>query len=196
MKNIKNYKEFLNEELTHLPPPSDDETFEADPFIRIEYINKGKLDKKFYPNNQEIINAFQDKPSTYELIFCSKNGILDGVIDAIKRGADPDYRTTENQSALSYACSFGFIDIVKYLIDQNVDINFRDKFNTSPLLYAIEYNHFEIVKYLVEHGAHVSYQALCYKRYSDRPRFIFDFKIINNNIKEYIMGILYKKRKK
>lgn len=26
MKNIKNFKEFLNEELKHLPPPTDEET--------------------------------------------------------------------------------------------------------------------------------------------------------------------------
>lgn len=54
------YCDFINEELKHLPPPSDEETLSIPIEQRMYYIKQGKLDQKYYPTTKEIIESFKD----------------------------------------------------------------------------------------------------------------------------------------
>lgn len=60
MKILKKYLEFLNEELKHLPPPPDEDTYEIPPLERIKLIRNKKLDQRFYPTDEEIFNDIKN----------------------------------------------------------------------------------------------------------------------------------------
>ena len=180
MKNIKSFKDFINEELKHLPPPSDDETFGVEPIKRINLINSGQLDKKFYPTEKEILKSLRKiKLPEEELIKSTRLNLLAGVKDAIKRGANIDIGEdfeindededdenygeiswTMGMSSLMIASEKGYFDIVKYLVEHGANIdgytedNGMDS-NWTPLYYAIVHGHTEIIKFLVENDASV-----------------------------------------
>ena len=148
MKNIKSFYEFINEELKHLPPPSDEETDDA-------------------LNNMTPENA---------LLKSTKINYFKGVKDAIKRGAwvdigedhnerDDDQESfdySDGKTSLMIAVENNNFEIVKYLIEEcKADINeyFNDdeeNEDITSLYYAVLNDNFEMVKYLVEHGSEVN----------------------------------------
>ena len=58
----------------------------------------------------------------------------------------------DDDKALRYAASEGYLNIVKYLIERGSDVH---AFNDKALRWAVFNGHLNIVKYLVEHGADV-----------------------------------------
>ena len=162
MKNIKNYKEFINEELKHLPPPSDEDTFEElnskSVLRRLQICKRNNLNKKFYPSNQEIYDALKNENSmivedifTYYVEYNLDDNIFwlaieKGLLNYVK----------PNQILLDGAVN-GKLTVVKFALEKGADINCREKymFGNTPFLHASEKGHLEIVKYLVEHGANI-----------------------------------------
>ena len=153
MKNLKTFNEFLTEELKHLPPPSDEETFDADPLKRMNLISKGELDIKFKPTDQELDDVL--KPlNAFNTFWKSFNtNYLKGVKMGIDKGYDIHYA---NDDALFKAVMHQNYDMIKLLVENGANVNAQNNINHTPLMYATEISNFNIVKYLVEHGAYIN----------------------------------------
>ena len=157
MKNIKNFEEFLNEELKHLPPPSDDETLSIPAQKRIELIKYGKLDKKFYPSEKEIDEFLNEMKPEDALSWSVENKLINFVKKYIERGVDINIKSKNGWTALHFAAAFNNLVLVKYLIKQGADINIKSKNGWwTPLTFASRYGYVDIVKFLLEHGANVN----------------------------------------
>ena len=143
MKNIKSFDEFLNEELKHLPPPSDEETEEA----------------------------LNDLDADILLFKASEHGLLKYVKKALEKRADIDFYmhhtivgdendiqfNNNGDTALCVASENGHLDVVKYLVEKGADIDYSNvSENMTPLIYAVKNEHFEVLKYLVEQGADIN----------------------------------------
>lgn len=67
----------------------------------------------FFNTNDQLINAV-------------KSNDLQGVIDAIEKGADANYQDKNGDTALHIASSKGHTGIVKYLLDNGSDVNMKN----------------------------------------------------------------------
>ena len=87
-----------------------------------------------------------------ELIDAAYEGRIDGVKDALSKGANingADYRIPRNYvTALVRAAENGHLDIVKYLMEHGSYINYGD-----PLFESFHNRHTHVVRYLIEKGA-------------------------------------------
>jgi hypothetical protein len=151
MKFVKKYKEFLNEELKYLPPPPDEETFEINPFKRIDLINRHKLDKKFYPTDIELDKIF-NKMTPDEVLNYS---IRYNIPKYIKKAIDNDATIIFNNIT-----HINDLNILKYIFNSGkFDIN-RSYDGITLLMYAAMDGNYEKVKFLVEHGAKFTIKQL------------------------------------
>ena len=69
-----------------------------------------------------------------------------------------DIETTDGETALIWAASYGYFDIAKFLIDNGADINHKTPWNKTPLYWAADspysnVNQLDIIVYLIEKGA-------------------------------------------
>ena len=156
MKSIKTYIQFINEELKHLPPPSEEETFEIDPFKRIEYVNSGKLDKKFYPSDDELNNELLKLKPQDAFDKSVQINYLNGIKKAIDRGADINIKINFGWTALISASYFGHLDVVKFLVKNGADVNIKSNDGDTALIKASSKGYLDVVKFLVENGADIN----------------------------------------
>ena len=80
---------------------------------------------------------------------------LFNMIRKLERGADPNIRDEDGNTALMIALLHGSnIEVVRFLLDSGVDPNIRDNNGKTPLTIAILYRgNIEIVRLLLERGA-------------------------------------------
>src|SRR4029077_17555772 len=73
----------------------------------------------------------------------------------LEKGADPNFRTKRNESALADAATAGYEETVKLLLDRGAEVNVQDIRGYSPLLYAAGSDTMPagIVKMLLAKGA-------------------------------------------
>lgn len=65
-------------------------------------------------------------------------------------GVNPNYKDMSENSAVHYACAYGWQHIVKYLIEvAGADPNCVNEWKMSPILIAMLKGHFGIVDYMV-----------------------------------------------
>lgn len=88
-----------------------------------------------------------------DLIKSADKGDLAGVTQAIKNGADVNFKDNEGETALIEAVESGKIDIVKLLIKKGAKINLQDDEGETALHEAIEEGNIEIAKFLIKSGA-------------------------------------------
>lgn len=162
MKILKNFENFLNEELTHLPPPSDDETFDAMKDLdAIQIANKcvqyGLGDNIF---QLAIDKGLLNKITMSELLEKAiESNSLKYVKYAIEHGGKYSHALTEaGLEPLTLSAKKGYLDIFKYLVENKDILNIRNKEINDSLIIASKYNNFEIVKYLINIGADINYQ--------------------------------------
>lgn len=62
------------------------------------------------------------------------------------------------ESALSLACSGGYVELVRLLLDRNADREHRDKKSHTPLLTAVYANQWAVVSLLLDYGADIEAQ--------------------------------------
>ena len=144
-KNV-NFIENVNEELTHLPPPSDNET-------------------------DEMLN---ESSPNQALLKSAKINYLPGVIKAIERGAYVNVRLRSDSfkkfagqditwdllcTPLIFATKNNNLEMVKYLIENKANVKLKDYLGRSALHYGARDGNLKIVKYLVEHGANILDEA-------------------------------------
>lgn len=161
------YLQFINEELKHLPPPPDEETFSVSPFRRITLCNMNKLDMKFYPSDKEIEEYTKENPDE-ALQFYQNIGEDEKVVELIEKfGANINklykfYNRSSNMyyditPLMHYILCHDF-DMVKYLVEHGADVNMKGEYGDTAIFSAISNKNLDILKYLVENGADVNIQ--------------------------------------
>jgi ankyrin repeat protein len=90
---------------------------------------------------------------TTEMMNAAKDGNLQSVQAAAKRGADVNERSNKGKTPLMFAASENKLDVVRWLIEQGADVNAADNFGTTALIVAATSGHHEVVKLLLENGA-------------------------------------------
>jgi ankyrin repeat protein len=71
----------------------------------------------------------------------------------LDRGANPNLRDDEQDTALHLAAQRGDIDIVRMLLAKEADVNAKNKLGGTPLMWAGVYGHEEVARALLEKGA-------------------------------------------
>jgi ankyrin repeat protein len=161
LKNIKNYEQFLNEELKVLKGPSDDETFDAlkdksASRIYADCLNFNLGEKYFdLAVDKGLLDGLTDVEVLNKAMYV---GSLKYVKNVIEKGININSTLQYERSILMTACSKGYTDIVEYLIEKGANINKKTKAGNTALIYSIGENGLEIVKLLVEHGAKINDQ--------------------------------------
>jgi ankyrin repeat protein len=90
---------------------------------------------------------------TTEMMNAAKDGNLQSVQAAAKRGADVNERSNKGKSPLMFAASENKVDVARWLIEQGADVNAADNYGTTALIVAATSGHHEVVKLLLENGA-------------------------------------------
>ncbi|XP_063412692.1 fibronectin type 3 and ankyrin repeat domains 1 protein-like [Mytilus trossulus] len=80
-------------------------------------------------------------------------GKLKDLKKCIQKGADLEYRDSEEMTPLLWAAQEGHLEVLRYLVLVGCDTEVRDtKYGKTPLLKAAAEGHREIVNYLVTVG--------------------------------------------
>ena len=93
---------------------------------------------------------FRKRISDQQFLEMCKEGNTQGVIEAIKSGANVNAEYNRDLTALILAAVFGHTEIVKALIQAGADINAKDNLGSTALMSA---RNAEIVKALIQAGA-------------------------------------------
>ena len=99
------------------------------------------------------VQAFFDPDRA--LLNASEHGCVDGIKDALARGAHMGTRTNFAVSPIIYAANNGHLDAVRYLLDINAQIEDVSNNGRTPLMWACHWGHVDVVKYLVSRGANI-----------------------------------------
>jgi len=117
-----------------------------------QFINEGLLDKLTGPSKEEVWNNYKDLDDEQLLKLSAKNGYIEGVEEAIKRGVDLE---CNYGYALVNASKNGHIDIVKLLLDNGADVaGYKNQY--YALTVACIDGYLDIVKLLIEAGSDVN----------------------------------------
>ncbi|XP_066287918.1 GA-binding protein subunit beta-2-like isoform X2 [Branchiostoma lanceolatum] len=99
--------------------------------------------------------------ANYFLLYAAENGILQGVEEALKAGADIDFDHVHDEvdyssgTALNLASRWGHVDVVKLLLHRGASMAKRCRDSIAPLHAAAAEGRTEVVELLVYHGATV-----------------------------------------
>ncbi len=77
------------------------------------------------------------------------NGQIQVVSILLRHGVNPNYKDLSENTALHYACGYGWLNIVKYLVEAGADPNLLNEWKMHPILLAMLKGHFGIVDYLM-----------------------------------------------
>lgn len=175
MKNIKNFNEFINEELPtklecealkHLPPPSDNETDEEFDKIKPQEVLKLSVDNNYIGGVEKALERganinfkyklylnreFLNLPIIYEAI---QKGNLEMVKILIENGADLNITySIIIDTLLIINNSKNRFKMIKLLVENGADVNAVNKEGYTPLMVAYLFNNKEIIDYLIKKGA-------------------------------------------
>ncbi len=94
------------------------------------------------------------------------SGDLELVQLLLDHGADPQIKSSDNETTLAAAAGLGWVagfhkdrsrterlEIVKILIDMGLDVNWQDNYGISPLMVAGNLGDIPIIQYLIDQGA-------------------------------------------
>jgi ankyrin repeat protein len=161
---ISKYQEFLNEELKHLPPPTEEEFNDAINNMSAEELLNAYIKYKL---GDKILKKIVEKESGSNMLLIyglENTGNLKIVKFAVKHGADVNYVNPKNyESVLMTAIDYGTIDSFKYLLEKGANVNFIDRRGMTPLLRAAKNKNLAKVKILVEHGVDINDTGNCGK---------------------------------
>ena len=100
-----------------------------------------------------FVNAFFDPDAA--LLNASEHGNVEGIKDALGRGAHMLTRNNFATTPLIFAANNGHLDAVRYLLDINADIEAYSNNGRTPLIWACYWGHAEVVKFLIARGANI-----------------------------------------
>ncbi|HJH56446.1 MAG TPA: ankyrin repeat domain-containing protein [Brachyspira hyodysenteriae] len=115
--------------------------------------------------NKETLLSY-DVPLITAAVYSTNEVFLQKLID---NGANVNYKTYDNKTALIEAASYNNINAVKVLIKNNADLNVQNKQGKTALMWACHIGNLEMTKMLLDAGADKSikrgnYDALYYAR--------------------------------
>lgn len=91
-----------------------------------------------------------DKQQKSPLIKACINGQDHIVSLLLRRGVNANFCDLSENTALHYACAYGWLDIVKILVEKGkADINRLNEWKSSPTIIAMLKGHFGVVDYLL-----------------------------------------------
>lgn len=90
------------------------------------------------------------------LLNASEHGCVDGIKDALNRGAHMGTRNNFAISPIIFAANNGHLDAVRYLLDIDAQIEDVSNNGRTPLMWACYWGHVAVVKYLVSRGANIN----------------------------------------
>lgn len=89
------------------------------------------------------------------LLNASEHGCIDGIKDALGRGAHMQTRNNFATTPLIFAANNGHLPAVRYLLDINAEIEAFSNNGRTPLIWACYWGHVDVVKYLISRGANI-----------------------------------------
>ncbi|WP_239649374.1 ankyrin repeat domain-containing protein, partial [Brachyspira hyodysenteriae] len=115
--------------------------------------------------NKETLLSY-DVPLITAAVYSTNEVFLQKLID---NGANVNYKTYDNKTALIEAADYNNINAVKVLIKNNADVNVQNKYGMTALMWACHSGNLEMTKMLLDAGADKSikrgnYDALYYAR--------------------------------
>ena len=94
----------------------------------------------------------------YNLMIAASKGYDNEVIRLLKEGANVDYTTSENATALIFAVANNWSSTTNLLLTAGSDVNISTNKHETPLLIALFNNNFAIAETLIRHGANINYR--------------------------------------
>lgn len=115
--------------------------------------------------NKETLLSY-DVPLITAAVYSTNEVFLQKLID---NGANVNYKTYDNKTALIEAADYNNINAVKVLIKNNADVNVQNKYGMTALMWACRKGNLEMTKMLLDAGADKNikdgkYDALYYAR--------------------------------
>jgi ankyrin repeat protein len=92
----------------------------------------------------------RDHPNYNSLVLSAARGQTKIVAYLIEKGAEIDYKTQVNDTALGCAAMHGHLDTVQFLCSAGASTNIKNNNGESPLILAFENGHSHIVDYLLD----------------------------------------------
>ncbi|MBP7283757.1 MAG: ankyrin repeat domain-containing protein [Leptospiraceae bacterium] len=93
-----------------------------------------------------------------DFIFSASQNNLEGMQEALAKGADINAVDELDCNALMFAAMYGYTDIVKFLLANQIKPDTVDIASNTALLYAAQNGYVEIVEFLILAGADVNKQ--------------------------------------
>jgi len=114
------------------------------------------------PDNAAVLNLLLDHGARINhknelgrtaLIEAASIGCLQNCVLLVQQNADPNFITSEEESALTFAIVYEHPEVVKVLLDAGADVNWKNTQGWTPLTYAVYSHNVEIVRLLLDAGA-------------------------------------------
>lgn len=118
------------------------------------------------------------------LFHSAKVGDIDGIKNAIEKGASIDKKNEVGRTALMMATYHKNPKAMVYLLDAGADINAQDQNRTTALIYAVYYNQIEETKILLKYNPDQSIKdryGYTAWQYADEYRYIDILKLLDEN---------------
>lgn len=118
------------------------------------------------------------------LFHSAKVGDIDGIKNAIEKGASIDKKNEVGRTALMLATYHKNPKAMVYLLDAGADINAQDQNRTTALIYAVYYNQIEETKILLKYNPDQSIKdryGYTAWHYADEYRYIDILKLLDEN---------------
>jgi ankyrin repeat protein len=99
------------------------------------------------------VKSFFDADAAF--LNASEHGCIEGMKEALGRGAHMQTRNNFATTPLIFAANNGHLPAVRFLLDIDADIEAFSNNGRTPLIWACYWGHIDVVKYLISRGANI-----------------------------------------
>lgn len=107
------------------------------------------------PQNDTVDPFYQDSVNL-NLLLAAEQGDKEGVLEALRSGADINTKTYFGVTPLMYATQENHLNILKILLHNGADPKIKPSDGTTPLIMATIYNHLDAADILIQYGADIN----------------------------------------
>lgn len=102
-----------------------------------------------------VTNASHFFDADAAFLNASEHGCIQGIKEALAKGAHMGTRNNQATSPLIFASNNGHLKAVRYLLDLGADLEACSNNGRTSLMWACFWGHFDVVQYLVSRGANL-----------------------------------------